>query len=153
MKYIILVAVIFIASCSTKDTYKKLDRLSGLWQTDTGEGMLYEEWTKEHNNVMYGKSYMVEGTDSTVFERVELAKKDSGVYYIPTVKDQNGSQPVYFKMISSNDSSFTFENKLHDFPQRIIYRFVTNDSLVARIEGDVKGSLQYQEYFYSRVKK
>jgi hypothetical protein len=153
MRYIILFFALFFAACSSNDPYKKLDRLSGLWQTDTGEGLLYEEWTKSDNNVMHGKSYMINGSDSMVFERVELSKKDSGVYYIPTVKDQNQSRPVYFKLISSNDTAYTFENKAHDFPQRIIYRFVGNDSIVARIEGDVKGSLQYQEYFYSRVKK
>jgi len=153
MRYLAVIIALFFVACATNDPYKKMNRLSGLWQTDTGEGILYEEWSKSNNGVMLGKSYMINGADSIVFERVELAKKDSGIYYIPTVKDQNESRPVYFKMISSNDSAFTFENKLHDFPQRIIYRFVTNDSIVARIEGNVKGSLQYLEYFYSRVKK
>lgn len=153
MKYRFVVFVLFLAGCTSNDPYKKMNRLSGLWQMNTDEGTLYEEWSKQKGNAMFGKSYMMNGTDSMVFERVELAKKDSGVYYIPMVKDQNQSRPVYFKMTSSSDTSFTFENKLHDFPQRIIYRFVGKDSIVARIEGDNKGELQYQEYFYSRVKK
>lgn len=153
MKYLLLVASLFFVACSSNDPYKKMNRLSGLWQTDTGEGMLYEEWSKSSGNTMYGKSYMVEGTDSTVFERVELSKKDSGIYYIPTVRDQNQRKPVYFKLITSNDSAFIFENKQHDFPQRIIYRFVNEDSLVARIEGDVKGEARSLDYFYRRVNK
>lgn len=152
MKYVVVIFALFFVACTSNDPYRKLNRLSGLWQMNTDEGTLYEEWIKSNGNSMFGKSYMMNGTDSMVFERVELSKKDSGVYYIPTVKDQNESRPVYFKMISSNDSSFTFENKLHDFPQRIIYRFVGKDSIVARIEGNRKGELQFQEYFYGRVK-
>lgn len=152
MKYLFCAVVLFVAACSSKDDFGKLARLSGLWQTDTGEGILYEEWSKEKNGTMYGKSYMLNGADSMVFERISLTRLDSGMYYIPTVKEQNKELPVPFRMISANDSSFVFENTRHDFPQRIIYRFVNRDSIVARIEGDVKGEQRSMEYSFRRVR-
>lgn len=151
MKYVLVVALLFLFACSSKDPFKRMGKLSGIWQTDTGEGILYEEWTKSRNNIMYGKSYMVDSGDSLVFERIELVKRDSGIFYIPVVKDQNKDLPVSFRMTNATDSSFVFENRNHDFPQRIIYRFVTNDSIVARIEGDVKGAQRSMEFYYRRV--
>jgi hypothetical protein len=141
-----------LAACSSKDPFTKLEKLSGLWQTNNSETDLYEQWSKAKGNTMYGKSYTMNGTDSIVYERVEIRKEGEDVFYIPTVKDQNNNQPVSFKLVSSTDSSFTFENKQHDFPQRVIYRFVGKDSLVGRIEGNNKGEDQSQEFYYRRVK-
>lgn len=39
----------------------------------------------------------------------------------------------------------TFEDPAHDFPQRVIYRRVTPDSIHARIEGIVRGQERGQE--------
>jgi hypothetical protein len=155
MKFIVVFAALFFVACSSNDPYRKMGKLSGLWQMQTDDGILYEEWSKRNGDNMFGKSYMMRGSDSTVFERIAIAKTDSGVYYIPTVKDQNEDQAIYFKMISFENSIFTFENKRHDFPKRIIYRFVNNDSIVARLEGDnnSKGEMQVQQFLYSRVQK
>jgi hypothetical protein len=143
-----------LAACNSKDPFRRFDKLSGVWQAHNSETYLYEEWSKAKKNsmTMYGKSYTLNGTDSIVYERVELRQKGEDVFYIPTVRDQNNSQPVPFKLIFSTDSSFTFENRQHDFPQRVIYRFVGNDSLVGRIEGMNKGEEMSQEFYYHRVK-
>lgn len=142
----------FLFACSSKDPFKRLDRLNGLWQTHNSETDLYEEWKKEGRQRLQGKSYTMNGTDSIVFERVQISREDDGIYYTATVKDQNQDQPVQFKLIAEKEYAFTFENKQHDFPQRVIYRFVGRDSLVARIEGINKGEAQSQEFYYHRVK-
>lgn len=149
-KIFVLFALASMAACSPDDPYKKLDRLSGLWQTHNSESYLYEEWRKVKNGPFYGKSYTMNGRDSIVFERVEIRQKGDSIYYIPTLTDQ---PPVPFALVAQKDYSFTFENKQHDFPQRVIYRFVGKDSLVARIEGINKGEAQSQEFYYHRVKR
>lgn len=152
MKPLIPVLLIcLLASCSSKDPFQKLQKLSGLWQTNNSETDLYEQWGKAKDNAMYGKSYTMNGTDSIVYERVEIRKDGDNVFYIPTVKENN-NQPVSFKLVSSTDSSFTFENRQHDFPQRVIYRFAGKDSMIGRIEGNNKGEDQSQEFYYHRVK-
>jgi hypothetical protein len=49
---------------------------------------------------------------------------DKTVFYTPTVPDQNDAKPVPFRMVSYEGHVVVFENPDHDFPQRIVYRFV-----------------------------
>jgi len=46
-----------------------------------------------------------------------------------------------------------FENKKHDFPQRIIYSNIKSDSLYARIEGMDKGKYRAVEFRMGKEKK
>jgi hypothetical protein len=55
-------------------------------------------------------------------------------------------------MTESDKATFTFENKEHDFPQRIIYRIINPDSVVARIEGVKNGKPGSFDYYYKRIK-
>jgi hypothetical protein len=147
-----IIAITLLVSCASNDPFKKLDKLTGIWTMNTDQGPLYEEWSKQTNNSMYGKSYMINGTDSIVMEMVELKKQGDSVVFEPIVKGQNNDKPVSFKLVNS-DTAFIFENKGHDFPQRVIYKFIGNDSIVARIEGKKDGQDGSVEYYYSRVKK
>jgi hypothetical protein len=49
------------------------------------------------------------------------------------------------------DTLVLFENAAHDFPQRIGYRRLGNDSLVAWIEGTRQGRTRRVEFPYGRV--
>jgi spore coat polysaccharide biosynthesis protein SpsF (cytidylyltransferase family) len=44
----------------------------------------------------------------------------------------------------------TFENATHDFPQRIIYRKMNEDSMVVRIEGERQGKQRSIEFQFVR---
>jgi hypothetical protein len=55
-------------------------------------------------------------------------------------------------MISSDSNNFIFENKEHDFPQRIIYHIVNKDSVHAWIEGTHDGKAGREDYFFARVR-
>lgn len=150
MKYCLLFFCLFaLHACQRTDPMQKLGKLQGTWMSDDGEGGLYETWKSGKGGVLHGVSYKINGSDSIIYERVEL-KKDSGrAWYIVTATD--GTAPVRFGLIGSDDRGFIFENKQHDFPQRIIYRFVNDDSIAARIEGDQKGVTRYVDYYFSRA--
>ena len=49
------------------------------------------------------------------------------------------------------DSAVTFENLAHDFPQRVMYRRVGGDSLVARVEGTRAGRTRGVDFAYRRA--
>lgn len=147
------IAFTLIVCCSSHDDpFKNLDKLTGLWTMNTDQGPLYEEWSRQINNSMYGKSYMINGNDSIVLELVELKKQGDSVVFEPIVKGQNNEKPVSFKLVNT-DTAFIFENKNHDFPQRVIYKFIGNDSIVARLEGKKDGQEGSVEFYYSRVKE
>ena len=130
----------------------EFQQLTGLWQMQTSRGPLFEEWNKPCGDSMAGRSYKIKGSDTILLESVSIKTIGNNIFYVPTVQDQNNRQPVFFKLISQSSNSFVFENKEHDFPQRIIYRFVNNDSVVARIEGIKNGVERHSEFYYGRVK-
>lgn len=120
---------------------------------ETKKGYLYESWKRIGRHELKSKSYKFNGQDTVLLERVSLKQENNEVFYIPIVEDQNNRQPVKFKLISVSDRKFTFENKEHDYPQRIIYTLVSKDSVVARIEGTTKtGQQGGSNYYFSRVK-
>jgi hypothetical protein len=134
------------------DPYDQLQQLNGTWKMQTPKGPIYESWRKTHENEMQGGSYKINGRDTIHFETVKLTKQADGVFYIPVVKNENEGKPVAFKMISSDSNNFIFENKEHDFPQRIIYHIVNKDSVHAWIEGTHDGKAGREDYFFARVR-
>jgi hypothetical protein len=59
--------------------------------------------------------------------------------YSVAVRNQNKEQAVTFSSIEMNNDTFVFENKKHDYPNRIVYKKIREDSLVATIFGTQKG--------------
>jgi hypothetical protein len=135
-----------------QDAYVQLQQLNGIWKMETARGPLYESWRKTKDNEIRGGSYKMNGKDTIRFEDVRLSKAKEGIYYSPVVKNENGNKPTAFRMISSNDHKFVFENKEHDFPQRIIYHLISKDSLHAWIEGTQNGKNKRTDYYFKRIK-
>ena len=119
---------------------------------ESSKGAIYESWEIAGINEMHSKSYTLKASDTVMLEEVKLARQGDGIYYIPTVRDQNQRKPVHFKMIASDNKKFVFENATHDFPQRVIYHLVNPDSLHAWIEGKNKGKEARSDYYFTRLK-
>lgn len=132
--------------------FKALQGLEGLWKMETGRGAIYEEWQVTSTNKLSGRSYRINNSDTIVMERIELYREGNDIVYSPAVSNQNNQQPVPFKLISITDGRYVFENKEHDFPQRIIYQLVSKDAVHARIEGIRNGQERGSDFRYSRVK-
>ena len=96
---------------------------------------------------LQNKGYMLRGTDTIISERVSLTNTKEGIFYTSTVEDQNNKQPISFKMTKGEDNVFVFENPEHDFPKRIVYRFVTSDSLHAYIDDGTEAGKKQNFYF------
>lgn len=157
MKKITLLATVFaiMASCGKKENTEemtnapvaelpneiaKAEWLMGAWGHTTQEGALSEKWEKVNDSVMHGESYFVVGGKDTVFaETVSLTSEGGKLAYTVTVPGQNGDKPVRFDLTSSSESQLVFENPQHDFPNKIVYNKITNDSLTAEISGTQKG--------------
>jgi hypothetical protein len=161
MKQIFILCLLFILlfSCNNEANTeiksdniterKRIDNLQwllGTWRDSSSAGQLYEIWTKVNDTLYSGKSFMIAHTDTVFYETIMLELKGTDLFYIPTVRNQNNEQPVTFKLISDKYGEFIFENKNHDFPQRIIYKNPHPDSLYARIEGTEKGKFHSEEF-------
>lgn len=151
---IILLAIVTTvqAQTYTEREFKPLHGLAGLWKMETSRGAMYEEWKVTAADKLSGKSYRLNNADTVVLEQVELFLKDGSIVYSPIVRNQNNGQAVPFKLKENADNKYVFENKEHDFPQRIIYQLVSQDAMRARIEGMLNGKERGSDFVYSRVK-
>ncbi len=130
---------------------KKAGWLTGNWGNITPEGALSEKWMKVNDSVMQGESYFVVGGKDTVFaETVELAEANGKLVYTVTVPGQNNEKPVPFELTSANDNQLVFENPKHDYPNKIVYNKISNDSLVAEISGMQKGKPASEQFAMKR---
>lgn len=152
--FIAIIGSAFLFSWTSKQTndIKKAEWLTGTWENKTSRGSIYETWRKEGPNELTGKSYIVKEKDTIVFENIHLVQEQNGLIYIPTVKNQNGSQPVRFPAKAISETELVFENPKHDFPQIISYKKISKDSLVAEISGIKNGTARKQTFAMKRVK-
>ncbi len=97
---------------------------------------------------MLGMSRTVVRDVAREWEALRVELKDGVATYLA----QPGGRPATpFPATALTDSSVTFANPSHDFPQRILYRKVGADSLVARIEGDQGGQVRGMNFPMKRV--
>lgn len=152
--FFIAIGLIIFCSWTTQQTneIKKAEWLIGTWENKTPRGTIYETWTKVSPDEFSGKSYMLKDTDTVIFETIRLVQEQDGLFYIPTVKNQNDGLPVRFALKTISDTVLVFENALHDFPQMISYTKISTDSLVAEISGTRNGQERKQAFPMKRTK-
>ena len=131
---------------------EKANWLIGEWQNNSTEGNATEVWKKKNDSTFVGNSYFVIGKDTVSSETISLEQNGNKLFYIPTVQDQNAGKPVKFTLTSSTSNQLIFENPKHDFPQKISYTKITNDSLMAEISGMMNGKQNSQKFPMIRVK-
>ncbi|WP_310379261.1 DUF6265 family protein [Flavobacterium sp.] len=158
MKKIIAISVLILAftSCNKSnknDKIKLSNWLIGKWENKSESGNLEETWTKVNDSTFQGLSFYIKGKDTLHFESIVLQQNGEDLVYIPTVKGQNNDKPVPFKLTASTDKQLVFENPKHDYPQKIIYNQITNDSLVAEISGIQQGKPSSDKYPMKKVKQ
>ena len=132
---------------------KPLKPLLGTWETSNRDDRIIETWEYSNPRSFTGRSFKVGlNNDTTLLEEIEIKVKGSELFYIPTAAGQNFGNPVEFKLLTSVGGKHVFENKLHDFPQRIIYWMKSENEVLAWIEGENEGKSSKIEFKYHRVK-
>ena len=152
-----LFSVFLIESCQfgpkkIEGDLSNFDWMDGAWMDSSSTGKMVEEWNEINDSVMVGSSIYLAGLDTIFFEEISLKKINGEIYYIPSIQVEDGLQPVLFKFISATNGEFIFENKKHDFPQRIVYSNPVKDSLVAYIDGNQKGEYRKEYFRMKRIK-
>ena len=112
--------------------------LSGCWAAtdqDTGSG---EQWMPPAGGTMLGMSRTVSDGETVAFEFIRIVSTgDGGLVFIASPSGQNTTG---FALVSVTDHEVIFENPDHDFPQRIIYRLLSDEDLLGRVEGTINGT-------------
>jgi len=139
--YTTLLLVVLVTFCSGilttaagPNDISGLAWISGDWQTAPGgRAQVEEHWTQPAGGSMLGMSRTVAGNRTAEFEYLRIEQREDGIYYVAQPK---GRCPATdFKLTRHAAQEAVFENPQHDFPKRIVYRKMADDSLTASIDG------------------
>ncbi len=163
---ITLVSIILLSSCKkesqievfgikTKKEFNQLKKANwflGNWENISKEATFKEFWSKKTDSSYFAESIVIIEKDTVFYEKMDLFQKSDSLILKISVKDQNKEKPVSFYMTKSNENELTFENPKHDFPTKIVYTKITNDSLVAVIYGKKDGKEMSETFPMKKTK-
>jgi hypothetical protein len=118
---------------------KKIQGLKGTWQSRSADGSSTETWEMKNDSTFFGTGVFMIGKDTVSRESLSLEERVNGFFYVPTVNEQNKGNAITFALTSSSENEWVFENPQHDFPQKIRYTKINEDSIVAEISGQMNG--------------
>lgn len=147
----ILLVVLFVSGCSS---YSNLDNFSwmlGSWSSTDENGIEFmEHWSKSGTSTFTGTGVAIDVTGDTLFkETLKLELIDGVPYYVATVPKNPG--PVLFRLAEMEGRKAVFENREHDFPQRIRYELDAQNVLQIRLDGVEKGKPKVERLKLTRI--
>ena len=133
----------------TKPSLADLGWLTGCWEGRQGQAVIEEVWSKPGGGSMLGFGRTVKDGRTTAYEFMQVREENGSLTYMP--QPQGGTR-VSFPLKDFFGAKMTFENKAHDFPQRVIYERKGPGMLLAAIEGIYQGKEEREEYQMKKVR-
>ena len=124
----------------------ELGWMVGAWRQD-GARVVQETWLAPLGGQMLGASQTLREGRPPFHEFMRIEAQDGALAFTATIP---GQPPTTFSLASGTTEELIFENKAHDFPQRVIYRRC-GDQLCAAIEGRQDGKDRRESWTYSRI--
>lgn len=135
-KAVILFLFSVVIACSPANKLSRyILKLEGTWQLENTS--IFEVWEIDED-ILSGHVIKIENTDTLIVENLRIVKQEKECFYEATVPDQNLGTTIRFKLTQRSNHLFQFENPEHDFPQKIIYNFIDDNTLKATISNNNK---------------
>jgi hypothetical protein len=115
--------------------------IEGEWINRSKQGDFTEIWKRDSDSTYAGESFVIVKKDTVFYESVSISKKMDTIFYSVSVRNQNKAKPVAFYATKNEANELVFENPKHDFPTKIAYSKITNDSMVAVVSGKGKSQV------------
>jgi hypothetical protein len=147
MKYAL--AIIVLVSTASAANLAPFEKLSGCWENRETNQIYEEHWMKPAGDMMLGMSRTLKNGKAVTFEFIQIQTRTDGTFYIASPSKQERTE---FKLTTFENNVAVFENPDHDFPQKVVYKFLGEDSLQAWIEGTHNGKSSKTEFPMTRVK-
>lgn len=147
----VLVLAALVASSASAETAIGIQRvawLSGCWEAVSPQRTVEEQWMAPRGPCMVGAGRTVRGDSLSEYELVIVREAGDRLAY---EAHPSGQATATFVSIIATESTVVFENRDHDFPQRVGYRRIGLDSLLAWIEGNREGKERRVEFPYRRA--
>ncbi len=149
MNRIVACLALLPLSSSAGADISDLKWMAGCWAQDGREAGSVEQWTAPAGGTMLGMSRTVSGGKTVAFEYLRIVEQEDGWFGL--IASPSGQETARFKLVSISENEVVFENKEHDFPQRIVYRLIGNGKLLGRIEGIVDGAERGADFPMTRT--
>ncbi len=124
-------------------------KLPGIWEGIQGDGVYHEEWSSVDESSLQGRAYLIRKGEITNQEKLSIIVDNGEIYYVAEVS--HNAAPVRFRLTSSSDDVFVFENPEHDFPQKITYDLTASGQLLATIEAEKNGKTKKIEFRLQKI--
>jgi Domain of unknown function (DUF6265) len=148
MKIIPLLIFFTISIFAQDESIIKL--FPGKWKMNSDKMEYYEDWELVNETELVGIGFSIEEGDSILSEQLYLKKFAEQWAYVAIPDNQ---AITLFALQEFSQNKFSFENKEHDFPQRIIYEFKGDDQLEVAIEGVIDGELMKRDFSFRHIDK
>jgi len=134
---------------SAQSSIDQFSWMKGDWKGSTGPYEFYESWVQQDANTLTGKSYSINKSDTSIFELMRIEQVGDHWVFIAIIEKSN---PVLFTLIETKNNIYVFENKEHDYPQRVVYSLKEDGKMLAWIEGEKNGQKTKDEYLLEKIK-
>jgi Domain of unknown function (DUF6265) len=138
----------FAASAPHAGPSDSLTWLTGCWERQSRTMRFEELWTAPRGGTLMGLGRTTRGDTLVEYEFVRIYEDGDTLVYAASPSGQPSAE---FRDAPPLGDELLFENPTHDFPQRIRYRRVGPDSLVASIEGVSSGQPRTVTFAFRRV--
>jgi len=156
MKIMILVGLsllssLYVAGQNKASEIDHLNGMAGCWERkdDAKNLFISEQWMSPAGTSILGMGRTVKNGKTTGWEFMRIEQREDGLYFVSRPKENK--EDTAFKLISSTLNEVVFENKEHDFPQRIIYK-LQGAKMTGRIEGNNNGKFLGIDFPMDKVK-
>lgn len=156
MKQLFITAILLLSPSLTAAQSKALklaevSTMSGCWEQRVDEKKIVttEIWTAATGGVMLGMNLTARDGKASTWEYMRIEQRGDGLVFVSRPKEN--PTETEFTLIKSTADSIVFENKAHDYPQRVMYT-ISGDRLHGRVEGDMNGKLTAFDFPMVRVK-
>ena len=139
---VILVGLMRPVAAQMSSPVADLDWLTGAWGGEKDGVYAEEHWMAPLGGTLVGMHRDVRGGRAISFEFLRIEERQGKAVYLASPR---GAAATPFTAVEQSPRRIVFENRAHDFPQRIIY-WRDGDALHARVEGMVKGAMESEEW-------
>lgn len=151
MRTAFTLTVLFLATAAQAapaDDVAKLTWMAGSWGQEKDGVTTRETWLAPLGGAMSGTGQTNAPGRKPFISYYKITAEPAGATFTAILP---GQPPTPFVLLPGPDGEAVFENKAHDFPQRVGFRRCGED-LCARIEGVIKGRTEAEEWRYRRLR-
>lgn len=168
---IIFIGIFLFVSCDKKETkiplttektsekydqIKEMDWLLGNWKNQQQEGSLKLSWKKESDSSFVGNSYIFRGKDTLRSESLMLIQSGDSLRFIireaSGIKTNSEKKQVFLSLKSFTGNKYIFENSENQFPKKVSYHKISEDTLLSETSGMVDGKQNIEEFKLLKIK-